>query len=143
MGCAVAPSSPFLKCGCEQHAGGHSALAFLTAYPNAAYLAFDQWDRAWYQDLGLRFVRNLFPGRVTVVFGDSTVSVPRFLHVNPGIECDIISVDGAHHSHFPLHDLYNMLPYARERHVLLADDCTHSWPAVEDAWQVLQPGSNS
>jgi hypothetical protein len=75
---------------------------------------------------------------VTVVFGDSTVSVPCFLNENPGVECDIISVDGAHHSHFPLHDLYNMLPYARERHVLLTDDCTHSWPAVEDAWRVLQ-----
>lgn len=54
--------------------GGHSALVFLASYPNAEYLAFDQWDRHWYQNLGLEFVRRAFPDRaVTVVKGDSTV----------------------------------------------------------------------
>mmetsp|Transcript_42959 Transcript_42959/g.80540 ORF Transcript_42959/g.80540 Transcript_42959/m.80540 type:complete len:86 (-) Transcript_42959:1217-1474(-) len=41
-------------------AGGHSALVFLASYPNAEYLAFDQWDRHWYQNLGLEFVRRAF-----------------------------------------------------------------------------------
>ena len=124
----------FMKTNEVQHiceigfAGGHSATVLLAATKNAQYTGFDMWDRSFYENSALAWVKQEFVGRkIEIVKGDSTKTVPLYNIVKT---CDIIHVDGAHHAHFPKTDYINMQRLASKNNLLLIDDCTPSWPAV-------------
>tara|TARA_B110000090_G_scaffold7060_3_gene7369 strand:- start:28195 stop:32406 length:4212 start_codon:yes stop_codon:yes gene_type:complete len=126
----------FLETNKVQHiceigfAGGHSATILLaaTASTGAMYTGFDMWDRGFYENSALEWVKQQFPERkIQIVKGDSTKTVPSYNIIKT---CDIIHVDGAHHAHYPKTDYANMHKLASEKNILLIDDCTESWPAV-------------
>ena len=110
-------------------AGGHSATTLLSAtkHTGAKYTAFDIWDREFYENTALKWVKEHFPLRdINIIKGDSTKTVPNTAPLN----CDIIHVDGAHHAHYPKTDYINMQRHASANNLLLIDDCTDSWKAV-------------
>ena len=109
-------------------AGGHSATTILYATKTTAqYIGFDMWDRDFYENAALSWVKEHFPSRsIRIIKGDSTKTVP---NTEP-LKCDIIHVDGAHHAHYPKTDYINMQRHASVNNLLLIDDCTDSWKAV-------------
>tara|TARA_B110000858_G_scaffold181876_1_gene220716 strand:- start:4257 stop:7181 length:2925 start_codon:yes stop_codon:yes gene_type:complete len=110
-------------------AGGHSATTLLlsTEMTSAKYTAFDIWDREFYENTALKWVKERFPLRnIHIIKGDSTITVPN----SEPLQCDIIHIDGAHHAHYPKTDYINMQKHASANNLLLIDDCTDSWKAV-------------
>ena len=110
-------------------AGGHSATTLLLATEGsgASYTAFDIWDRKFYENTALKWLKEKFPLRnIHIIKGDSTITVPN----SEPLQCDIIHIDGAHHAHYPKTDYINMQKHASANNLLLIDDCTDSWKAV-------------
>lgn len=123
-------SLPWVKTICELgFAGGHSTVTYLTANPSAKIYSFDDMAR---KDLGTTAYNRLKESiDITLTVGDSTQAIPKFTRANPNVYCDIISVDGAHHAHFPDHDLNNFKYMANYPNVVLIDDFHRKdWPAV-------------
>mmetsp|Transcript_5885 Transcript_5885/g.17669 ORF Transcript_5885/g.17669 Transcript_5885/m.17669 type:complete len:193 (+) Transcript_5885:279-857(+) len=61
---------------------GHSASTFLSAAPNATYYGFDSMDHS-YTPNSYSFLSNVFPGRTSMVWGDSIKTVPEFQRTHP------------------------------------------------------------
>lgn len=66
--------------------GGHSSLLWLLGAPQAHVIAFDLGEHTptW---VG-RYLARRFPGRYTLVLGDSTVEVPAWHRAHPDVLCD-------------------------------------------------------
>lgn len=111
-------------------AGGHSTVAYMTANENATIYSFDDFGKEKLTQLAYDLLKkekdNLFLQR-----GDSTNELPKFSAAHPDVVCDVISVDGAHHAHFPDVDLNNFKFLANYPNVVLIDDYHKTdWPAV-------------
>ncbi|CAC5416572.1 unnamed protein product [Mytilus coruscus] len=84
------------------------------------------WDQPVYENTAIEWVRQQFKNRqITLIKGDSAKTVPQFQG-----KCDIIHIDGAHHTYSPKMDMKNMARVASINNLLLMDDCSKSWPAV-------------
>lgn len=80
------------------------------------------------------YVDSAFPGRLSVVYGDSHETVPRFAAAHPEVKCDVIFVDGDHTYRGALEDFRNMRALANsQRHLLVADDVGLARDAATDA----------
>lgn len=69
-----------------------------------------------------RTISDLFPGRLTVIDGDSTSTLPEYHQNHPNLKCDLIVVDGGHAYDIALADLLNFEPMASEKNLVLIDD---------------------
>ena len=71
------------------------------------------------------YIASQFPGRFSIAFGDSKVTVPKFINEKNGkFSCDILIVDGDHSYEGALADLKNMRSLAKQngRNILILDD---------------------
>ena len=117
---------------------GHSALLFLLSHPKVEYYGWELGDPLGWEKSGARTqnarlrwasgeaaerLRNAFPGRVNVTFGDSHKTIVPFFRERPGLVCDVVSVDGDHSKKGVLTDLEQLEPHLREGGILLTDDC--------------------
>ena len=71
------------------------------------------------------YVASQFPGRFSIEYGDSQVTVPKFVSDKNGqVLCDILVVDGAHTHEAAVADLKNMRALANKnsRNILIFDD---------------------
>lgn len=113
--------SPGLTTVCETgFNAGHSALRFLVLSDAHVY-EFDLGMHDYSHESAV-FLQRSFPGRLTVTWGDSTVSLPNFSQANPSVKCDIIIVDGGHDFHVAMADLRNFMRMASTSHTLVIDD---------------------
>lgn len=105
--------------------GGHSAYTLLSSNPNITLTSFDI-GRHGYESGAKKCIDNLFPGRHTLVLGDSRKTVP--LH-DPDHKYDLIFVDGGHKGDIPDTDLKNCKRLAHPETVVLMDDivCKENW----------------
>jgi hypothetical protein len=72
---------------------GYSAINFLIANPRADFISFDIFMNR-FGPYAVRALQSMFPSRsITVISGDSTVTVPTFLKRGP-LACDLVFVDG-------------------------------------------------
>ena len=80
-------------------------------------------------------------GRLSLIIGDSTDTVPAFTRAHPDFRCDILLVDGGHTLGIARADLLNMRMLARGRgrggsgqqgHILLVDDTELGWEGLSD-----------
>ena len=98
---------------------GFSALLMLTANPNLQLTSVDicthQYTMPCYE-----YLMNAFPGRATLVKGDSTNVLPSVLQNNKVFTGYII--DGGHGLEVAEQDLRNVLQYANKDAVLCFDD---------------------
>ncbi len=108
---------------------GHSAAVFLLANPESVYVGFDTMGLRW-STASLSFMQRLFPGRVSMVKGYSTATLPS--HTAP--LCDLLSIDGEHAGDTPFRDIINGRAASRAGGYVLMDDWSSTSPDVKAAW---------
>jgi predicted O-methyltransferase YrrM len=101
---------------------GHSCLLMLLANPNSSIVCFDICHHAYTLPC-FEYLESQFPGRLTLICGDSSVTVPSF----HGEGFDLIHVDGNHTYDGAKSDIDNVLPMLKPggRIVLDDDDMLH------------------
>ena len=112
--------------------GGHSALLFLSITPpDTKVVSFDLGEYA-YVFAGKRYIDSVFPGRHTLVTGDSTATIPNYEEqiahrlknpaTAPPLKFDLIFIDGGHQDDIPLKDILNSQRLARNDTTVVAID---------------------
>ena len=107
---------------------GHSSEIFLK-YSNAYVHSFDIGDHFHeYLKYGKLFINYKYPNRHTLIFGDSTTTIPDFSNnknIN-NIKFDIIFIDGGHEYEIAYKDLINCRDLAHEKTIVIMDDIISS-----------------
>lgn len=98
---------------------GISAINFLKN-SNAKVISFDigLHSYCWYAKM---FIDKKYPGRHTLIIGDSLVTVPQY-QLPDDKKFDIIFVDGYHSTHYAKQDMLNSKHLADDNTVLILDN---------------------
>lgn len=102
---------------------GISSYGFLTANPEARVISFDLGTQD-YVSVAKEYIDSKFPGRHTLIIGDSKETVPRFQRENPETRFDFAFIDGGHDYETAMADIVNMKPLSHERTAVVMDDLT-------------------
>lgn len=105
---------------------GHSANTLLAANPGITLTSFDL-GRHGYEEKAKAAIDALYPGRHSLVLGDSRATVPAH---EPGQPYDMIFIDGGHINDIPAADLANCRRLSHANTIVLMDDIV-----VNDAWK--------
>ena len=99
---------------------GHSSELFLQTNPNIRVTSFDigQYNCV---NVGKKFIDEKFPGRHTLIKGDSLKTVPEFTSKND-IKFDVIFIDGGHTYEVSKGDIINCKPLAHKETMVILDD---------------------
>jgi FkbM family methyltransferase len=111
---------------------GHSALIFLAnTPPDTKVVSFDLGEYA-YVFAAKRYIDSVFPGRHTLVTGDSTMTIPKYEEqvahrmkdpvTAPPMRFDFIFIDGGHQNDIPMKDILNSQRLARDDRTIVAID---------------------
>ena len=111
---------------------GHSALLFLAITPpETKVVSFDLGEYA-YVFVAKRYIDSVFPGRHTLVTGDSTITIPKYEeHVAhwrknpdtaPPLRFDFIFIDGGNQNDIPMKDIINSQRLIAGANTLVAID---------------------
>jgi len=117
-------ADPRIKTICETgFNGGHGTLRWLLhSNPQAHVYSFDIGVHG-YSRPAAKWLEEVFPGRHTATWGDSTQTIPVFRLQHPGVKCNLIFVDGGHDYPVAVADLQNFMPMADpEYNVVMIDD---------------------
>ncbi len=113
---------PFIRTVCETgFNAGHSTFTWLSANPNVHVYSFDMGKHRYSKPMA-EFLSTMFPGRLTLTWGDSTKTLPLFCEQNPDVRCDLVSVDGGHSFEVAQADINNFRRMANRKNVLVFDD---------------------
>ena len=74
---------------------GHSSLLFLLSNKTSKITAFDLCEHK-YTQLCFEYLNSLFPNRINLIKGDSTIKVPEYYQNNKDEKFDLIHIDGCH-----------------------------------------------
>lgn len=74
---------------------GHSAETLLKNNPNLNLVSFDIGS-SYYVQTAKEYIDKEYPGRFTLIIGDSVQTVPKYKNDNKGKTFDIIFIDGNH-----------------------------------------------
>ena len=97
---------------------GHSAEIFLYNNPSLTLTSFDI-GMSHYIETGKDYIDYTYPGRHTLILGDSTITVPQ---MPVETKFDIIFIDGGHDYEVALADMTNCRRFAHKDTLLLFDD---------------------
>jgi predicted O-methyltransferase YrrM len=127
----VAASSPtsIMEIGFN---AGHSALLFLAITPpETKVVSFDLGEYA-YVFAAKRYIDTVFPGRHTLVTGDSTITIPKYEEqvahrmknplTAPPLRFDFIFIDGGHQDDVPMKDILHSQRLVAGNHTIVAVD---------------------
>mmetsp|Transcript_85018 Transcript_85018/g.134304 ORF Transcript_85018/g.134304 Transcript_85018/m.134304 type:complete len:269 (+) Transcript_85018:83-889(+) len=130
---------PSIKTICETgFNAGDSAMRFL-AQSNATLFEFDLGEHS-YSRVAANFMKENFPHRFHITWGDSRQTLPAFREAHPEVKCDLAIVDGGHSYDVAYADLANFKTMVTEKHVLFCDDtpCLKKYCiGVNKAWGKL------
>lgn len=103
---------------------GLSARAFLQANPHSQVVSFDLCETrsAPAGRIAKQMIDRDFPGRHTLVCGDSTVSVPQYARENPDVRFDVVFIDGGHEHEVARADIHNMRALSTHETAVVMDD---------------------
>lgn len=96
---------------------GHSALLYLISNSYSKIHFFDLGEHAYSRGC-FNYLSRQFPDRMSVTWGDSTLTVPS----HPISVFDLIHIDGGHSRYVAESDFYNCRPFANEYTYLIVDD---------------------
>jgi predicted O-methyltransferase YrrM len=100
---------------------GHSAEVFLENNKDLNLVSFDLGSHS-YGAAAKEYIDSTYPGRHTIVWGDSTVTVPEYINENPGKTFDFIFIDGGHEVNTVRADFQNCSKLANADTVVAMDD---------------------
>jgi predicted O-methyltransferase YrrM len=100
---------------------GFSSRAFLQAHPDARVVSFDLCENRW-TGIAKELIDKQFPGRHTLIRGDSRDAVPKFRANNPELRFDLVFIDGGHSYEVAKADLLNMRELSSENTAVIMDD---------------------
>lgn len=113
---------------------GISAAAFLSARPDVRVVSVDIGSHN-YVLAAKRNIDKHYPGRHTLVIGDSTTTVPFLQNFFGPKNVDLFMVDGYHVEPVPRIDLSNALAWTTSETYIIVDDVCEAWgkEGVNDA----------
>jgi hypothetical protein len=97
---------------------GSSADVFLKNNKNIKLTSFDIGEHQ-YSRVAKEYIDAAYPGRHTLVIGDSTQTIPEFIC---DVKFDIIFIDGGHEYEVAKADVANCHRLAHENTILVVDD---------------------
>jgi Methyltransferase domain len=100
---------------------GFSSRAFLQAHPDARVVSFDVCENRW-TGIAKELIDKQFPGRHTLICGDSRDTLPKFTASNPELRFDLVFIDGGHAYEIARADLLNMRELSTENTAVIMDD---------------------
>lgn len=110
--------------------GGHSAAIFLAATSRTTKVTAFDLQAFDYSVTGLEYVQKLYPGRLQMIQGSSTDTVPKFSQQH-GRACDVFSVDGDHSLGGARIDFQNAIAATKVGGWIIADDMNAKpWKAL-------------
>ena len=99
---------------------GHSAHTFLSS-SLANVVSFDLNVRESVPH-AKQYIDRKFPGRHTLILGDSTQTIPEYFRMNPDSRFDLIFIDGGHTYEIAMDDIVNCKSLAHTNTVVAMDD---------------------
>jgi predicted O-methyltransferase YrrM len=102
---------------------GFSSCTFLQAHPDSLVYSFDLAEFE-YTGPAKQHIDENFPGRHTLIVGDSRRTIPEFHRRNPQLKFDLIFIDGGHSYEIARADVRNMRALATRDTILVIDDIT-------------------
>jgi predicted O-methyltransferase YrrM len=113
---------------------GVSSAYFLSARDDIHVISVDIGIHKYVNDCK-RLIDKQFPGRHSLIIGDSKKIIPEFVKLGADMKVDLIFIDGDHVEPTPLIDARNCLALADKETVLVMDDTNliNGWAGVLQA----------
>ena len=113
---------------------GVSSAYFLSARDDIKVISVDIGVHSYVNDCK-KLIDQQFPGRHTLIIGDSKKIIPELNELEPGLKPDLIFIDGDHSEPTPLIDARNCLALADKETFLVMDDTNliNGWAGVLQA----------
>ncbi|HSX43598.1 MAG TPA: class I SAM-dependent methyltransferase [Candidatus Saccharimonadales bacterium] len=122
---------------------GISSHTFLKSRPDAQVVSFDIGTHPYVHD-AKDYIDSKFPGRHTLILGDSRQTVPEYFAANPDTRFDLMFIDGGHDYEVAFADILNLQALSSPKAAVVMDDLTpwRSWGVGPTrAWrQALERG---
>jgi hypothetical protein len=84
-------------------------------------------------------IKNLYPGRFHITWGDSVKTLPDFRRKYPNVTCDVIIIDGGHTTEICKSDFVNFRMMASVDNVIIMDNYPQKgWgfmTSLGDCWE--------
>lgn len=96
---------------------GHSGLLYLLSNNYSSIQFFDLGEHKYSRPC-FEYLNAKFPNRLNVVWGDSTITIPRSF----GAVFDFIHIDGGHSRYVAESDFHNSKPFASNNCLVIIDD---------------------
>lgn len=103
---------------------GHSSELFLSTNPSCTVVSFDIMEHSYAKE-GKTYIDLKYPGRHTLIEGDSLATVPEFTRLHPETRFDLIFIDGDHGFLYAYNDIVNMQRCASSTTILIVDDTNY------------------
>lgn len=138
-------SDPHVQTVCETgFSAGHSALRWLFHSRQARVYSFDIGEHTYSKPLA-QWIMSRFPGRLSVLWGNSTDTIPQFSRDNPTALCNLVFVDGSRDFSVVSADLRNfasLVDPTYNKVVFVDTGRTKGWQDLQprgrtEAWQDL------
>lgn len=115
---------------------GASSLAWLCSAPDATVHSFDNGVHDYVPIARDYLIRNFGKHRLTLILGDSTVTLPKAIKAK-NISCDLAFVDGGHTTEIALADIKNFRELTVPKGRMLLENCNVQGKA--NGWGGMQP----
>ena len=103
---------------------GHSADVFLKNNPTLTLTSFDLGQYNYVLE-AKRYIDKTYPGRHTLIIGDSTQTVPKYIQSSKDKKFDVIFIDGGHEYSIVTADIDNCAKLAHKDTTVVLDDTVY------------------